>query len=1680
MPTYLPTLVAKTPSSKKRKIATRKSAKDENPHTPTLHDIPLQSCEDDSDYSFSFTTQAQPDTPSEPAYIRNDSLPPASSLPPRLQTNNSSSLACAEDASSTASSPSGAYADLTIHSDRGGDTPAPELSVALNNHPPPPGRGTSPFAKTTHHRAIMGGAADFPERASSPLKRRASSMDPDAPEQHANEDVDMIAAPPPTTDTNTEPPSEQAGGTAAMVQDTEDKTAMSTASDGAVPSTITSAGMSTNAKLPIRTHRPLVALQPPESLEQHVRAIRSLLEESQMQPLAEGQQRFLVSNKWLSHVPDESSSKKAKVDLSLIPPVDNSDIIAEIIVDPLVGNCNDVLKKKFVRLKPGYDTEQFTAFPPAAWDLLMQWPGLKDGQLPIIRTAHDNSQDKIGLDVVFEWHPPVLSIHRLWSAQSMVPVEASMKSRNPPPPRLVRSRTFNYQTFLKQAKALAQIDLSHKIRAWTVPQRPEAVSSGAIVPTPPASPGDKQDIDNNSADPFNHLLLDVASFLALEKGPERDLVDFADLTADPQHTSAKTLGYLGILADQSIVLDPHEGGNNWTSTFTTSQARISLPTSNSSNSLTVQNRNARSGRTSPASQGPLTRGRANRSGRTTGCVGLGNLGNTCYMNAALQCVRSVEELTKYFLAGEWERELNRDNPLAYNGDIAGAYAQLLKDIYKDSAPSSVMPRQFKNAIGRHSTGFSGYGQQDSQEFVGFLLDGLQEDLSRIKKKPYIEKPDSTDEMINDPVAIRRMADEVWGITRKRDDSVIADLFTGLYKSTLVCPCCGKVSITFDPFNNLTLQLPVANKWSHEVKFYPLNDRPINIRVEVDKHDSVKALKDFVSARTGVPAERLHGAEEWKDKFYKHYPDAASVSEEIGTKDDPSMYELEAKPTNTGAKPQKQQRLGMGVRSMVDEDEVNVTSWDTEQSQSLLVPVFHRRPDTHKSGYYKSRWSACVAPYFIVVTPREARSEDAIRRKVLEKVATFTKHPMFARQEESDSSDSTEAEMIGPNGSDTSSSGGSKVIAQSVKGEDDLVDVHMKDAGDSQGTARSHSVRHQFNHKRPVWVDTNRFLPAELQNLFAMGYFSENGTHLPTGFNTVSDDKEYPSLSSRAQPESPSSEDQDDNATNGTASNDDSSSDEVSRPSTNTPPTRMNDESDDDSPYQITKVTKSFTMRPKQSRQVKTSKKLSGKKAKGRQNMKGKKGAKRVRQQQHKIDRKQALESEDAFDSNEPLSDGGPLIRYGEAIVVDWTTSSYNEIFGTDDNGKSLDVSNATDTMADPDLDKSQAARAKRKKNGISLEECLDEFERDEILSEQDMWYCPRCKEHRRASKKLDLWKSPDILIMHLKRFSSSGFRRDKLETLVDFPIENLDISSRVLAKDDGKQEVYDLIGVDCHYGGLGGGHYTAYAKNFVDGQWYSYNDSSVSKISPDRIMDSSAYLLFYRRRSNVPLGGTHFRQLMEQFSEDVSDNDMPDSGEGQRLGEGFSQNGSSSAFQGAEASRLHGSHGGNFKRDDDAPVLTNTHFVLDSSVHRSIEDDEGVDLSDDVTRSTGFNPVIGTNSWSFENISGRGAANTGDSPLYSGAASDEAQHDLSDDERVGSPIDADLENFPGMSHYELAQSEVDPPSYTQSSAPEYEDQPDRGGMKGQVYEVLPDGENEQRSEDATEIHLDDDDKIKLA
>ncbi|KAK0424337.1 hypothetical protein QR680_008618 [Steinernema hermaphroditum] len=148
---------------------------------------------------------------------------------------------------------------------------------------------------------------------------------------------------------------------------------------------------------------------------------------------------------------------------------------------------------------------------------------------------------------------------------------------------------------------------------------------------------------------------------------------------------------------------------------------------------------------------------------------------------------------------------------------------------------------------------------------------------------------------------------------------------------------------------------------------------------------------------------------------------------------------------------------------------------------------------------------------------------------------------------------------------------------------------------------------------------------------------------------------------------------------------------------------------------------------------------------------------------------------------------------------------------------------------------------------VDISECLDLFTTEEQLGKDDLWYCPHCKKHRKASKKLDLWRLPDILMVHLKRFQHTRWSRNKITTHVKFPVRGLDLTSRVIGNSE-KTNVYDLIAISNHRGGFGSGHYTATGLN--NDTWYDFNDARVSKLQnlPDVKSSSEAYMLMYRRR----------------------------------------------------------------------------------------------------------------------------------------------------------------------------------------------------------------------------------------
>nr|XP_057934529.1 ubiquitin carboxyl-terminal hydrolase 2-like isoform X2 [Doryrhamphus excisus] len=144
---------------------------------------------------------------------------------------------------------------------------------------------------------------------------------------------------------------------------------------------------------------------------------------------------------------------------------------------------------------------------------------------------------------------------------------------------------------------------------------------------------------------------------------------------------------------------------------------------------------------------------------------------------------------------------------------------------------------------------------------------------------------------------------------------------------------------------------------------------------------------------------------------------------------------------------------------------------------------------------------------------------------------------------------------------------------------------------------------------------------------------------------------------------------------------------------------------------------------------------------------------------------------------------------------------------------------------------------------VTLRDCLRVFAKEDVLDGDERPTCNRCKARRKCIKRFSIQKFPQILVLHLKRFSDSNVRASKLSTYVNFPLKELDL--REFASEGGERAVYNLYAVSNHWGNTLGGHYTAYCKNATVGEWYSYNDCRVSPMSSSQVRSSNAYILFY-------------------------------------------------------------------------------------------------------------------------------------------------------------------------------------------------------------------------------------------
>ncbi|KAJ8411994.1 hypothetical protein AAFF_G00142610 [Aldrovandia affinis] len=186
----------------------------------------------------------------------------------------------------------------------------------------------------------------------------------------------------------------------------------------------------------------------------------------------------------------------------------------------------------------------------------------------------------------------------------------------------------------------------------------------------------------------------------------------------------------------------------------------------------------------------------------SGQVGLLNVGNTCFLNAVVQCLSHTHSLRDYCLSRAYQQEMGSSK----EPKLMNEFTQVLAHLWDTNRTDTPMhPGRFYNMFKESVPYFSGYSQQDAQEFLRFLLDRLHSEINR-------HPPHRTtgNALLDSSYANSKMEEEaakMWGRYLERDDSRIVDLFSGQLRSSLHCSVCSHYSTTFDVFCDLSLPIP---------------------------------------------------------------------------------------------------------------------------------------------------------------------------------------------------------------------------------------------------------------------------------------------------------------------------------------------------------------------------------------------------------------------------------------------------------------------------------------------------------------------------------------------------------------------------------------------------------------------------------------------------------------------------------------------------------------------------------------------------------------------------------------------------------------------------------------------------------------------------------------------------------
>ena len=207
--------------------------------------------------------------------------------------------------------------------------------------------------------------------------------------------------------------------------------------------------------------------------------------------------------------------------------------------------------------------------------------------------------------------------------------------------------------------------------------------------------------------------------------------------------------------------------------------------------------------------------------KNTVYTGLINIGNTCYMNSVLQVFLNIKKFKEIFIKNDPSENAlfmdfitNPKNPK--KSVLIKEFINLLKEKWVEEK-KAIAPKKFKETCGEYNETFKGFEQQDAHDFYTFLVDSLHEDTNIKTVQTKVEENENVNENTNDT----ELANEYWANTVRNNASYFYGLFMGQLKSTLICSECKKSKIKYEPFSSLELPIPENKKIILEITLFRL-------------------------------------------------------------------------------------------------------------------------------------------------------------------------------------------------------------------------------------------------------------------------------------------------------------------------------------------------------------------------------------------------------------------------------------------------------------------------------------------------------------------------------------------------------------------------------------------------------------------------------------------------------------------------------------------------------------------------------------------------------------------------------------------------------------------------------------------------------------------------------------------